>query len=66
MKAVAAAEFKGFHRIEKQLWQAGNTQGLAPVADDALNEDMVHETSGLFAVLPGIREGDDFGDARFA
>jgi iron uptake system component EfeO len=33
---VPAADFKGFHRIEKQLWQAGNTQGMAPVADELL------------------------------
>jgi iron uptake system component EfeO len=29
---VAAAEFKGFHRIEKALWGEGTTAGMAPVA----------------------------------
>ena len=29
-------EFKGFHRIEKQLWEEGNTDGMAPVADELL------------------------------
>jgi deferrochelatase/peroxidase EfeB len=33
---------------------------------DALNEYIVHETSGLFAVLPGIRAGDDLGASLFA
>jgi iron uptake system component EfeO len=33
---VPAAEFKGFHRIEKQLWEAGNSTGMAPIADALL------------------------------
>jgi iron uptake system component EfeO len=33
---VPANEFKGYHRIERQLWQAGNTTGMAPVADELL------------------------------
>jgi deferrochelatase/peroxidase EfeB len=33
---------------------------------DALNEYIVHETSGLFAVLPGIRAGGELGAALFA
>jgi iron uptake system component EfeO len=33
---VPANEFKGFHRIEKQLWVAGNTTGMSPVADELL------------------------------
>ena len=33
---VPASEFKGFHRLEKQLWVAGNTTGMAPVADELL------------------------------
>jgi deferrochelatase/peroxidase EfeB len=34
-------------------------------ATDALNEYIIHETSGLFAVLPGIRAGDHLGAALF-
>jgi len=30
---VAAAEWGGFHRIEKALWVDGTTAGMAPVAD---------------------------------
>jgi iron uptake system component EfeO len=33
---VPANDFKGFHRIEKQLWVAGNTTGMSPVADELL------------------------------
>jgi iron uptake system component EfeO len=33
---VPAQDFKGFHRIEKQLWVAGNTTGMAPIADELL------------------------------
>jgi iron uptake system component EfeO len=33
---VPANEFKGFHRIEKQLWVSGNTAGMTPVADELL------------------------------
>jgi iron uptake system component EfeO len=33
---VPANEFTGFHRIEKQLWEAGNTTGMAPVAGELL------------------------------
>lgn len=29
---VPAGEFKGFHRIEKALWEEGTTAGMAPVA----------------------------------
>jgi iron uptake system component EfeO len=29
---VAAADFEGFHRIEKALWEEGTTAGMAPVA----------------------------------
>ena len=31
---VPAAQFRGFHRIEKGLWQAKSTAGLAPVATE--------------------------------
>jgi iron uptake system component EfeO len=30
---VPATAWRGFHRIEKQLWIANNTTGMAPVAD---------------------------------
>jgi iron uptake system component EfeO len=33
---VPAAEWGGYHRIERQLWVAGNTAGMAPVADKLL------------------------------
>jgi iron uptake system component EfeO len=33
---VPANEFKGFHRIEQQMWQRGNLDGMAPVADELL------------------------------
>ncbi|HUI49190.1 MAG TPA: iron uptake system protein EfeO [Acidimicrobiia bacterium] len=33
---VPANKFQGFHRIEKQLWESGNTTGMAPVADQLL------------------------------
>lgn len=31
-------DFTGFHRIEKQLWVAGNTAGMAPVADRLIRD----------------------------
>jgi iron uptake system component EfeO len=30
---VPASEFRGFHRIEKALWEEGTTRGMAPVAE---------------------------------
>ncbi|MDQ1736857.1 MAG: iron uptake system component EfeO [Pseudonocardiales bacterium] len=33
---VPARDWSGFHRIEKQLWIAGNTKGMVPVADKLL------------------------------
>jgi iron uptake system component EfeO len=33
---VPAAEWGGFHRIEKQLWQNNNATGMAPIADKLL------------------------------
>ncbi len=33
---VPAGEFNGFHRIERQLWEAGDTTGMSPVADELL------------------------------
>jgi iron uptake system component EfeO len=33
---VSAAEFGGFHRIEKALWVGGTTAGMAPVAEQLL------------------------------
>jgi iron uptake system component EfeO len=35
---VPAAEWRGFHRIEKQLWVAKNTSGMAPIADKLLTD----------------------------
>ena len=35
-------------------------------AKDALNEYIIHDTSGVFAVLPGIRPGEEIGAALFA
>lgn len=33
---VPAKDFKGFHRIEKQLWVDGDTVGMTPFADELL------------------------------
>jgi len=33
---VPAGQFQGFHRIERQMWQAGNLDGMTPVADELL------------------------------
>jgi iron uptake system component EfeO len=33
---VPASEFKGFHRIEKALWEEDTTKGMGPVADGLL------------------------------
>ncbi len=34
---VPADAFKGFHRIEQQMWQKGNLDGMTPVADELLD-----------------------------
>ena len=46
---VPAAEWGGFHRIEKQLWEAGNVDGMAPVADQLLVDvkDLQSKIAGL-------------------
>ena len=46
---VSAADFKGFHRIEKQLWQAGDTHGMVPVADELLVD--VKKLQGLIPTI---------------
>src|SRR4051795_528838 len=46
---VPEAEWGGYHRIEKQLWEAGNTDGMAPVADQLLVD-----VKDLQARIPGI------------
>jgi iron uptake system component EfeO len=46
---VPAAEFQGFHRIEQQLWQKGNTEGMSPVATKLLTD-----VKDLQARIPGI------------
>jgi iron uptake system component EfeO len=33
---VPASEFKGFHRIEKALWEEGTAKGMVPVAEQLL------------------------------
>jgi iron uptake system component EfeO len=33
---VPAEAFKGFHRIEQQMWEKGNVAGMEPVADELL------------------------------
>jgi iron uptake system component EfeO len=33
---VPAKDFKGFHRIEQQMWENGNLDSLLPVADELL------------------------------
>jgi len=47
---VPANQFKGFHRIEQQLWQAGNTDGMAPVADGLLTN-----VKKLESLIPTIK-----------
>jgi iron uptake system component EfeO len=39
---VAAADFEGFHRIEKALWEEGTTAGMAPVA-----QQLQHDVEAL-------------------
>jgi iron uptake system component EfeO len=46
---VPADQFGGFHRIEKQLWEAGNVDGMAPVADQLLVD-----VKDLQSKIPGI------------
>lgn len=48
-KAEQDPAFGGFHRIEHGLWVAGNTQGLAPVADQLLAD--VQALQGRLAKL---------------
>ena len=43
-------EWTGYHRIEKQLWVAGNTQGMEPLADKLLAD--VQEVVRLAAQEP--------------
>ncbi len=43
-------EWTGYHRIEKQLWVAGNTQGMEPLADKLLAD--VREVVRLAAEEP--------------
>jgi high-affinity iron transporter len=35
---VAAAEFRGLHRLEKALWKEGTTEGMAPVARELVTD----------------------------
>jgi iron uptake system component EfeO len=46
---VAAGEFKGFHRIEKALWEEGTTQGMAPVA-----QQLQADVEALAAKVKGV------------
>lgn len=46
---VPAAEFQGFHRLEQQMWQKGNLDGMVPVATDLLSN-----VKDLHARIPGI------------
>lgn len=47
---VPAVVFTGFHRIERQLWAAGNTVGMNPVADKLLAD-----VQRLQAFVPTIK-----------
>jgi len=45
---VPASEFKGFHRIEKALWEENTTKGMTPVA-----EGLVKNVEELEAIIKG-------------
>jgi iron uptake system component EfeO len=45
---VPASEFKGFHRIEKALWEEKTTKGMTPVA-----EGLVKNVEELEAIIKG-------------
>ena len=47
---MPASKFRGFHRIEQQLWVAGNTDGHGHVADELLAD-----VKRLQAFLPTIK-----------
>jgi len=47
---VPAHAFKGFHRIEQQLWVSGNTAGMGPVADELLAD-----VKRLRSLIPTIK-----------
>jgi len=47
---VPASTFRGFHRIEQQLWVAGNTAGMAHDADELLSD-----VKRLQAFLPTVK-----------
>jgi iron uptake system component EfeO len=47
---VPASTFRGFHRIEEQLWVAGNTAGMAHDADELLSD-----VKRLQAFLPTVK-----------
>jgi iron uptake system component EfeO len=46
---VPADQWGGFHRIEKQLWVSGNTDGMTPVADKLATD--VKTLNGKIATL---------------
>jgi iron uptake system component EfeO len=46
---VSAFYFEGFHRIERQLWQAGNLNGMTPVANA-----LAFHVSELQVQIPGL------------
>ena len=46
---AAAAKFEGFHRIEQQMWQQGNVDGMVPVATNLLTD-----VKELQSRIPGI------------
>jgi iron uptake system component EfeO len=45
---VPASEFKGFHRIEKALWEENTTKGMTPVA-----EGLVKNVEELESIIKG-------------
>jgi iron uptake system component EfeO len=47
---VPDAEWGGFHRIEKQLWSAGNTTGMTPVA-----RELVADVETLRDEVPSLQ-----------
>ncbi len=47
---VPAADWKGFHKIEKGLWVAKSTDGLSPLADE-----LVTNTTKLLTLVTGLK-----------
>lgn len=52
---VDAADWRGFHKLEKALWQDGSTSGMAEVADRLLNDaKMLRALVETVQIEPGM------------